>query len=147
MKAARWLMVAALVSFGLHVPARASEDPGELTPLPEPPLERMEPAVRKQLEQARATVDAMLGSSGASAAQRAEAFRREFAQRTLALDTGEVRSSVSIGVAQFDPGRDADGDALYHAADTALYRAKAGGRNQVRVALGELASIPAVGAA
>ena len=68
------------------------------------------------------------------AAQRAEAFRREFAQRALALDTGEVRSSVSIGVAQFDPRRDADGDALYHAADTALYRAKAAGRNTVQLA-------------
>ena len=68
------------------------------------------------------------------AAQRAEAFRREFAQRALALDTGDVRSSVSIGVAQFDPRRDADGDALYHAADTALYRAKAAGRNTVQLA-------------
>ncbi len=74
------------------------------------------------------------GSGQDEAVRRAEAFRREFAQRALALDTGEVRSSVSIGVAQFDPRRDADGDALYHAADTALYRAKAAGRNAVQVA-------------
>jgi diguanylate cyclase (GGDEF)-like protein len=74
------------------------------------------------------------GSGQDEAVRRAEAFRREFAQRALALETGEVRSSVSIGVAQFDPGRDADGDALYHAADTALYRAKAAGRNAVQVA-------------
>lgn len=68
------------------------------------------------------------------AARRAEAFRRAFAERALALDEGELHSSVSIGVAQFDPRRDADGDALYHAADAALYRAKAAGRNTVQVA-------------
>ena len=66
--------------------------------------------------------------------RRAEAFRRAFAERALALDEGELHSSVSIGVAQFDPRRDADGDALYHAADAALYRAKAAGRNTVQVA-------------
>ena len=74
MRVARWLIVAALVSFGPHPAARASEDPGELAPLPEPPLERMEPAVRKQLEEARATVDSMLASSDAPPAQRAEAM-------------------------------------------------------------------------
>lgn len=68
------------------------------------------------------------------AVRRAEAFRRAFAERALALDEGELHSSVSIGVAQFDPRRDADGDALYHAADAALYRAKAAGRNTVQVA-------------
>ena len=36
---------------------------------------------------------------------------------------------------------------LSRRADAALYRAKAGGRNQVRVALGELSSVPAVGVA
>ena len=66
--------------------------------------------------------------------QRAEAFRAQFAAQALVLDEGELRSSVSIGAAQFDPGRDDDGDALYHAADSALYRAKAAGRNAVRVA-------------
>ena len=53
--------------------------------------------------------------------------------------------TASFGVAQRNPG-----DSLFELsrrADAALYRAKAGGRNQVRVALGELSSVPAVGVA
>ncbi len=69
-----------------------------------------------------------------TAVRRAEAFRRQFADRTLVFDEGELHASVSIGVAEFDPRRDAGGDALYHAADAALYRAKAAGRNTVQVA-------------
>jgi PleD family two-component response regulator len=38
--------------------------------------------------------------------------------------------TVSIGLAQFDPGHPNEGDLLV-AADRALYRAKAGGRNAV----------------
>jgi two-component system cell cycle response regulator len=46
------------------------------------------------------------------------------------------RPTVSIGVATYDPthGRYADLDALVRAADDALYRAKAGGRNRVDAA-------------
>jgi diguanylate cyclase len=65
---------------------------------------------------------------------RAQAFCREFEEFALPLVEGEVYSSVSIGVAAFDPGRDSDGDALYRAADVALYQAKAAGRNTVRMA-------------
>lgn len=68
------------------------------------------------------------------AMRRAEAFRRRFAEFALATGEGELRSSVSIGVAEFDPHRDIDGDALYHAADVALYCAKAAGRNNVQAA-------------
>ena len=53
---------------------------------------------------------------------------------------------LSIGVA-LSSADDGSLETALARADAALYRAKAGGRNQVRVALGELASIPAVGAA
>ena len=68
------------------------------------------------------------------AVARADAFRRAFAASALASNTGEIHSSVSIGVAGFDAARHADGDALYQSADAALYRAKAAGRNAVVVA-------------
>jgi len=41
--------------------------------------------------------------------------------------------TVSIGVAQFAPGRDPAAEDVLVAADRALYRAKAAGRNQVAV--------------
>ena len=45
-------------------------------------------------------------------------------------------ATVSVGIATFDPaeGKFADLDALTHAADDALYRAKANGRNRVAAA-------------
>jgi diguanylate cyclase (GGDEF)-like protein len=63
----------------------------------------------------------------------AEAFRAGLAADPL--DTGDgigLALRVSIGVAAFEPGVHHDADALYHAADTALYEAKASGRNTVR---------------
>ena len=39
--------------------------------------------------------------------------------------------TASIGVAEFDGLLHEDVDALYHAADSAVYRAKAAGRNRV----------------
>ena len=75
----------------------------------------------------------------------AEAVRTAFASARLPVLGVDRAFTASFGVAQRNPG-----DSLFELsrrADAALYRAKAGGRNQVRVALGELASIPAVGAA
>lgn len=75
----------------------------------------------------------------------AEAVRTAFASARLPVLGVDRGFTASFGVAQRSPG-----DSLFELsrrADAALYRAKAGGRNQVRVALGELASIPAVGAA
>mgnify|MGYP001589796816 FL=1 len=66
--------------------------------------------------------------------RRADMFRAAFATQPLALPDRELHCSVSIGAAAFDPRRDGNGDALYHAADTALYRAKSAGRNTVAVA-------------
>ena len=64
---------------------------------------------------------------------RAEAFRAELA--AAPIDAGDgvgLALCVSIGVAAFDPARHHDADGLYHAADAALYEAKASGRNAVR---------------
>ena len=64
---------------------------------------------------------------------RAEAFRAGLA--TDPIDAGDgvgLALRVSIGVAAFEPALHHDADALYHAADTALYEAKASGRNTVR---------------
>ena len=63
---------------------------------------------------------------------RAEAFRAGLAAD--AIDTGDgigLAIRVSIGVAAFESSLHHDADALYHAADTALYAAKASGRNAV----------------
>lgn len=68
------------------------------------------------------------------AVARADAFRRQFAARPMIVDDGELQLSVSIGVAVVDPRHDLDGDALYQAADTALYQAKTAGRNTVQQA-------------
>jgi diguanylate cyclase (GGDEF)-like protein len=43
--------------------------------------------------------------------------------------------SISVGVAIADPARGYDPESLFQRADTALYRAKRGGRNQVQVDL------------
>ncbi|MFN3703854.1 GGDEF domain-containing protein [Thermomonas sp.] len=67
-------------------------------------------------------------------ARRADEFRAALAAQPLALPDNALHCSVSIGVAAFDPRRDGEGEALYHAADTALYRAKAAGRDAVAVA-------------
>lgn len=75
----------------------------------------------------------------------AEAVRTAFASARLPVLGVDRRFTASFGVAQRNPG-----DSLFELsrrADAALYRAKAGGRNQVRVALGELPSVPAAGVA
>ena len=72
--------------------------------------------------QAHALGDAML---------RAEQFRASLVQHPIMLDGILLAMTVSIGVAEFNPGLHAGVDALYHAADSAVYRAKAEGRNRV----------------
>jgi diguanylate cyclase (GGDEF)-like protein len=66
----------------------------------------------------------------------AERLRRSLEERDLALSDGHVeRVTASFGVAQLEAGQ--SGDELLRAADAALYRAKAEGKN--RVALDGLA--------
>lgn len=75
----------------------------------------------------------------------AEAVRAAFAAAELPVLGVDRRFSASFGVAQWMP-KEALPD-LFHRADTALYRAKAGGRNRVRVALVDLPPTPVRGAA
>jgi diguanylate cyclase (GGDEF)-like protein/PAS domain S-box-containing protein len=73
------------------------------------------------------------GTDAAGARQFADSFRRYVADTPLESSKGIIPLTVSIGVAEFDPG-DAAPDGVLARADTALYRAKEGGRNRVEVA-------------
>ena len=66
-----------------------------------------------------------------AATQRAERFRTSLVENPLALDGVVLSMTASIGIAEFDAGLHDDVDALYHAADSAVYRAKAAGRNRL----------------
>jgi diguanylate cyclase len=72
----------------------------------------------------------LMECDGATAAVRAEAFRRDLDASPLQTGSGDAPITVSIGCCAFDPARHADGDALYRDVDAALYRAKTGGRNR-----------------
>lgn len=65
----------------------------------------------------------------------AEAFRTKLEHAPIVLADGtRFDVTVSVGLAHFSPGTHRDGDALYAAADEALYRAKKGGRNRIEMA-------------
>src|SRR3954451_1056009 len=66
----------------------------------------------------------------------AEEIRRRMADTVFDFTEGEVplRATVSIGVA-VSPEHGTDPDEILHAADAAVYDAKLGGRNHVRLAL------------
>jgi GTP-binding protein HflX len=65
------------------------------------------------------------------ATQRAERFRASLLEHPIAADGIVLNVTASIGIAEFDGGLHQDDDAFYHAADSAVYRAKAAGRNRV----------------
>ncbi len=71
------------------------------------------------------------GHDLAAAMQRAEKFRASLVEHPIAVNGLTLGMTTSIGVAEFDPEILNDVDALYHAADSAVYRAKAAGRNRV----------------
>lgn len=66
----------------------------------------------------------------AMACERAEALRCAIAKMPVEYGGEALRISASFGVAAF-PAHGADGAKLISAADSAMYRAKAGGRNRV----------------
>jgi diguanylate cyclase (GGDEF)-like protein len=65
----------------------------------------------------------------------AERIRAALERSSLVLPVGVIQITVSAGAAVSEPG-EADFDALYDAADAALYRAKAEGRNRIERAGG-----------
>ena len=71
------------------------------------------------------------GLDMAAAFSRAEHFRVDLAEHPIGLDGVSVPVTASIGLAEFDAAVHPNDDALYHAADSAVYRAKAAGRHQV----------------
>lgn len=71
------------------------------------------------------------GQDLATAVERAERFRASLVEHPVALDGLVLVMTASIGIAEFDSKLHQDDDALYHAADSAVYRAKAAGRNRV----------------
>ncbi len=73
-------------------------------------------------------------STAVSAARVAEKLCRQIRESRFLLDGEEVRTSLSIGVAQALPG-ESEKDLLKRA-DLALYRVKQGGRNGLAVAEG-----------
>lgn len=75
----------------------------------------------------------------------AEAVRTAFAEAQLPVLGIDRRFTASFGVAQLM--RPEGLPDLFQRADSALYRAKAGGRNQVRVALSDLPPAPMRGVA
>lgn len=75
------------------------------------------------------------GSNKDAAVELAETLRKKVASLEIASENSEVSKclTVSLGVASTIPGEAESPDALFAAADSALYRAKTEGRNCVRL--------------
>ncbi len=81
------------------------------------------------------------GQSLEEAAATAETIRRAVQDHAVQLETGELRATISLGVAGRNE-RTATADDMLRLADEALYAAKRAGRNRVHVA-GSRPSMPA----
>ncbi len=100
--------------------------------IPAAPGEYLQPAGRAGRPGRRRGFGVILSRQDLVAAmRRAEAFRADLAAHPASLDGLCVSMTASVGVALFDAGRHPDMDAVYHAADSAVYLAKAGGHNRV----------------
>lgn len=78
----------------------------------------------------------ILDHSAGDAVQRAEEFRASLVHTPPSSVDGQQPVTASLGGALFDPDLHAGADALYRAADAALYRAKMGGRDRICWATG-----------
>jgi two-component system cell cycle response regulator len=68
---------------------------------------------------------------GSSAPTRADEIRRAIADSSIETSIGPLQLTVSIGVHQADNWGSSSSEELLHEVDTALYAAKAAGRNRV----------------
>jgi diguanylate cyclase (GGDEF)-like protein len=73
----------------------------------------------------------LLLPSREKAAEMAEECRRQVENLSIPFEDKTIRVTVSIGIAEFLPGRDQTLTALISRADAALYEAKSRGRNRV----------------
>jgi diguanylate cyclase (GGDEF)-like protein len=71
------------------------------------------------------------GCGSAEALEIAERARAAVASGEIASPAGTIRMTISLGIAHRSAGEATEAVALVAAADAALYRAKAGGRNRV----------------
>jgi two-component system, cell cycle response regulator len=77
-----------------------------------------------------------------NAFQRAERLRQDISSAPVETSTVAITVTASLGVAAVDQAQGIDYQALLRAADAALYRSKAAGRNQTSIATLEEVSAP-----